>query len=668
MASATTNGTLEVCKADTGGAKGVTFQFKVVRLSNSTSQTISVEGGKCSALPRAAGNYRVQEVAKSGWSVASITVDPAANTVVAANLAQRKVTVKVRQGQDTTVTVANQGDKGFLKVCKTSSDPSTRARIDAFRFTVAGSNGTVPGGSFQLTAGTTSNPGCSAQLGPFPAGTRLTVTEAQDALSDLTSITVNPATRGSAIDLVAQSVVVTTGAGVTQATFNNEVKPPPTKGFIEVCKQSTGQFPVSGLFTFTITPSSGPVINRSVAVGQCTPALEVAAGNVTVTQAAVTGTVLDRVEVAPASRLVDQNLTNRSVVVSVPNDPDQSNETLVTFFNKAVTGQFKVCKTLAANSGALAGQPFTFNIPGVGTVTVIAGQAGETVCSTPITLAVGTAVSITENPVANVAVLGVVVSPASNDRGSSGSTANIVIGSGVTSVTFTNQALGTIEVCKNALDSSTAQAGPFQFQVNGGPAFGVKPGECSGPIRVPAGTATVLELQKANYQLAFVTATGDRLLSSSTANPAIVSVPFGGVSNETVVTFYNKVQRTGFKICKQILDSDLAGDTITFDVSVTGDGAGSLSLTAPSVGGIACTAFIDGFPVVNPDQQAPQVTVTERQTAAPLSEVTSITVDPTDRLVSSNLALRQVVFKLGAGTATVATFTDDAVDATPPVA
>src|SRR5262249_59081185 len=86
---------------------------------------------------------------------------------------------------------------------------------------------------------------------------------------------------------------------------------------------------------------------------------------------------------------------------------DSSDETLVTFFNQQQTGQFKVCKTLAANAGALAGSTFTFDVsaPGTGVggpFTVVAGAAGTTACRIfPTPLPLAAQASVTERAVPN---------------------------------------------------------------------------------------------------------------------------------------------------------------------------------------------------------------------------------------------------------------------------
>jgi hypothetical protein len=102
------------------------------------------------------------------------------------------------------------------------------------------------------------------------------------------------------------------------------------------------------------------------------------------------------------------------------------------------------------------------------------------------------------------------------------------------------------------------------------------------PIEVPAGTATVSEVIGKNLFLDSISTVsssdpfGARLLTGGgptlanpnavPVNPASVTVPYGDVGNETVVTFLNVVDPTQFKICKQETSSDamLAGSTFNF--------------------------------------------------------------------------------------------------------
>ena len=79
--------------------------------------------------------------------------------------------------------------------------------------------------------------------------------------------------------------------------------------------------------------------------------------------------------------------------------------------------------------------------------------------------------------------------------------------------------------------------------------------------------------------------------SSPAATPITVSVPFGGVGNETLVTYTNGVNTGEFKICKTssaTADGSgllLAGDTFWYTYSYTVDGVttvGTTSVTIPT--------------------------------------------------------------------------------------
>jgi hypothetical protein len=89
--------------------------------------------------------------------------------------------------------------------------------------------------------------------------------------------------------------------------------------------------------------------------------------------------------------------------------------------------------------------------------------------------------------------------------------------------------------------------------------------------------------------------------SAVPVNPASVTVPYGGVGNETVVTFGNVVDGTQFKICKQETSSDanLAGSTFNFTWSYGGR-SGTDALTIGSVApGLVCSDLDLGPYVVN---------------------------------------------------------------------
>ena len=265
-------------------------------------------------------------------------------------------------------------------------------------------------------------------------------------------------------------------------------------------------------------------------------------------------------------------------------------------------------------------------------------------------LPLGSAVSITEVGQPDVALLTVGVSPSGADNGSTTTTASLLVQPGTTTATFTNRAEGTLEVCKDAADPQTEGNGsnPFNFVVNGSINVTVNAGQCSFAIAVPAGTATVDELPSTNFHLVSVTAVGptddNRLLSGS--NPVTVSVPFGGVGNETLITYTNAVNTGQFKICKTTSEPQIIGSvTFTFMWSYTVDGAttsGTVGLTPGECSGLLAT-----IPVVDSSGNPVPVTVGEAPTAGVF--VNTITYAGNGSLVSSSTASGSSSFDIGIG-------------------
>jgi hypothetical protein len=462
-------------------------------------------------------------------------------------------------------------------------------------------------------------------------------------------------------NLATGTVVVNVTAGAKAATpavvtYVNRPRTTGQSGYVEVCKQAADPF-VTGSFDFTIT-APGFSTTRSVIVGQCTPPIQVPAGNVGVAEAHSQFSV-SSIAVYPANRIVSSNVSNQTVTVVVPAG-DSSTETQVTFTDASNTGSIKICKALGPNSGAVAGHTFVFtvatNISGLPShdISVVAGAAGTTACVIdPAVLPLGTHVSITEHAVPNVPLSGISVSPASQDLGSSPPTANLAVGSGITTATFTNVTSGTVEVCKIAADAQTATQ-TFQFSVNGGAPISVKAGQCSLPIGVPSGTIAISEVGKPNFKLVSVTAVGpaqeNRLTTSPTTNPAVVSVPTGGVENETVVTFTNAVATGQFKICKVSSESTLQGVPFLFSYSYTVNGA-TVTGTATLQPG-QCSGLSGNIPVV--DQNGQPIPVTVSEAAVAQVQVSTITV-ANGNSVSTNPANRTATFSVNVGF-TVVTF------------
>jgi hypothetical protein len=639
-------GTIEICKAANNGMAGRTFQFSL-----NGGAPIAVAGGACSApIVAPAGNATVVEAATNDTQVTAVR----SSRLVSQNLATGNASVLVKAGttpaNETVVTFVNHLLPALgLKVCK-AADPTALALVgDLFSFTENG------GPAFSVAAGTVAAPTCGP-LTKYAPGTDVNVGELSTTMTKVSAITVSD-NRGTNVNLNQGTVTATVGAGVTIVTYTNAFTPIVQTGFIEVCKKAHGPF-VLGNFRFTIT--AGKFRARpTVEVGQCTPAIEVPAGPVTVTEAASAHYVVSSIQTLPKDRLSNSNIINRTATVTVPVG-DTSTATEVDVSNQALTGQVKVCKTLSANSGALAGTNFVFKVTSaVGrtqTDTVTAGAAGTTACVVHKTaLPLGSTVAITEIATANVQNVGVSVSPANRDTGSASPTANLKVGTGITTATFTNEAFGTLELCKTAADPSTASQ-TFQFSVNNGAPISVHANQCSPAISVPAGTATVNEVGQPNFHLVMVSAVGpsqdNRLTTAPTANPAIVTVPFGGVASETVVTFTDAVNTGQLKICKVSNEPTLQGVTFNFTYSYVVNGATTNGTAALTPGN--CSGLSANIPVV--DQNGNPIPITVAELPQATAQVSNIAV-ANGTLITSSTAAGTSTVSVNVGV-TVLTYTN----------
>jgi hypothetical protein len=453
----------------------------------------------------------------------------------------------------------------------------------------------------------------------------------------------------------------------------------PGTGYIEVCKAAGDGF-VTGTVTVNIAAGATHV-SQPVPVGQCTDAIQVPVGTATVTETVSAPYFLAAARVSPRANLVDTNLPAGQVRVKVKESADGSTETLVTLVNRTHRGQFKVCKTLTANAGDLItnGQnAFTFDVsytalnsnPYRTTITVVVPTLEQAACVLyPARLPLGTQVTITEEAAPNTTLQSITVLPASQNDGVSGSSVTLTLGpnpNGITTATFTNSADGTVEICKNIDDAwmpndpsrtggSPFNGTPFQFKVNGGDPITVDAGACSRAISVPAGTATVEELTTDHFFLESMTAEGprgeNRLVSGT--NPITVSVPAGGVGNETLVTATNKVDTGRVKVCKELGPTVPAGKTYSFEVTyhLKWDFSEWLKLTPTGQGpdGEVCSYLSHPLPVIDPAGNPTKVTVTEGPSPFGIAtnpdgskqlivEPTSITYDGNGSVVASKTA------------------------------
>lgn len=642
----TTPGTIEVCKSSKNGMAGSTFLFDVSGLQ-STSNPISVTGGTCSApLTVASGHQTITEEATglpAGDTVSNITVAPKTDHV-SKNLANRTATINVRSGStsnnETVVTFTNKVLLAQIKICKVAGDQSLLNQ--PFTFT---ENSGAP---FSVIAGSASNPGCSS-LRKFKVGTVVNVAEQPTPNTVVSSIDVNPASEGSNVNTANGTVTVTLQPGVTVVTYTNTVPPPPSNGLLEVCKQASDQY-VTGTFTFTITDSTGfSQTTQPIGVNQCTPALTVAAGNVTVTETPQAPYFVGDIYTTPSQDLVSQNDANGSAVVSVVKST--TSETQVFFVNDTRTSTVKICKTLTPNSSALAGTTFWFDISsadGSSTEGIVAGAAGTTVCQLVTdqfgdieNLPVGSTVQISEESQPFVLNTSVVVTPSSQDNGSAPPTANLTVGAGiVTQATFTNQAQGQIELCKAVTAYAPTKESFSMTITDNGVSItkSVAANSCTQPITVPAGTATVTETELPNFVLQGISVSGSGSEVSSSGTSVTVTVPFSG---DTTVQFTNTVATGQFKVCKADTDPILNGIPFTFAWSYTANG-NPVTGSANVVPG-ACSLVQGNIPVIDQNGNPTQITVTEAPTL--FSFVASISVS-NGSVVSSSTTAGTVVFTL----------------------
>ncbi|HZT91284.1 MAG TPA: hypothetical protein VFA05_04515 [Gaiellaceae bacterium] len=252
-------------------------------------------------------------------------------------------------------------------------------------------------------------------------------------------------------------------------------------GYIEVCKNWSGPTPSSLgnastnptlTFNYTITDSNMGSYSATVPAGGCSEPIQVAAGDVSVTEASAPWYSVSAITVQDANGSITSvpNPTNTVTVTVAPGDI--SMETLVTYTNQLNTGYVEICKNAQAGSMLATGQSFNFTVTGAGgyaqNLSVAVGA-----CSMPFLVPAGT-VSVTEEDTATY-VTDISTSPSSAllDSNLGNAWASVAVAAGGTDqetlVTYTNSQ-STLKICKTgteALLDSTLAAGPFVITANG---------------------------------------------------------------------------------------------------------------------------------------------------------------------------------------------------------
>jgi hypothetical protein len=384
------------------------------------------------------------------------------------------------------------------------------------------------------------------------------------------------------------------------------------------------------------------------------------------------GYALQSVSAAPVGNLGTYDLAAQTANFNVT----LGLQTTATFVDATQYNYVKVCKVLKNNLGNLAGTTFTYYVSWVFTppiatgapafpavrddVTVVAVAAPGEACSVvPSAIPAGSVVTATEDTApANVYVsvtdVSIVPSQFAVTTPTPPATTAVLtvppVGDGYADAVFTDTPMGFIEVCKyfdpswpgNPQGSWYNNPGNVAtFTVNSGSPFPVTTykedgGSCTNAIEVPAGTGTttVTEIVGANYKFEYVTAEAsvagvvyDELtgltippaqLSESTVNPAVVSVPYGAIANDTSVKFWDAVDPIFIKVCVQdtsVYTTGPKSETVWFTYTQTG--SYSKLLYVPIVTGAGFTdqcTFVpvtDAEYVVNPDGSPYVATVTE---------------------------------------------------------
>jgi hypothetical protein len=212
-----------------------------------------------------------------------------------------------------------------------------------------------------------------------------------------------------------------------------------------------------------------------------------------------------------------------------------------TFVNQRGTGDglLKVCKV--AGPGVAVGTSFSFTA-GAGTFTVPAGPAPNGTCVVGPAFPVGSNVTVTETIPAGDTVSSITVAPPGQLVGTpnlAGGSVNVMIGSGVTEVTFTDKRTGFLEICKNG-----DVEGNFNFSVNPGGLgpFAVPAGACSPAIEVVAGSVLINEMPSAGATMAGCATIppGQQGPCNPGAQTSTVTIAPGDVSTMTIAFVTNK--------------------------------------------------------------------------------------------------------------------------------
>ncbi len=195
----------------------------------------------------------------------------------------------------------------------------------------------------------------------------------------------------------------------------------PIDGYIELCKQSDPDYPVSGIFDFNL---SAPFFNAGpyhVAVGTCSPPIQVPSGEITINEVPQIGVAVEDVTAYSYDALgnyIDEldSWTPPSPTSTVTVMPGGVQlETVATYTNFAAPpGTLKVCKI--AGPGITVGTLFTFTATGLPPFQVPAGPPPGGSCEIVGSFPVNSLITVAETVPPGVVVAGITVEPPESGR------------------------------------------------------------------------------------------------------------------------------------------------------------------------------------------------------------------------------------------------------------
>jgi hypothetical protein len=643
-------GMIEICKASANGMSNRPFQFSL-----NGGPPITVRGGRCSGPIRTMpGLNTVRELETNpATDVSAVTVRPSAR-LISQDLASRLAVIKVVSGStaasESRVTFTNVpggGLMGDLKICKLTETPAYFGRLFTFHVNAGPAFSTEANPAFDPPANWSCRP-----AGTFRQGTIVTVQEDIPVGTEVAFIDTDPADRLVDFDTNTGTSRVTIGSGTTVVLYDDEPIPPTGAGFIEICKDPalvdvhTLDPDVTGPFDFRIDEPDGSSQEVTVVAGQCSASIPVASGVVRVTELGRAGFTLVDAFTIPNERVLDSNLINRTADVEVPASDDVNDETQVHFVNLRERGQLKICKTLGPGSADLIGRTFSFtladvtdpndphSIPLRDPITVTASEATQ--CVIVGNFPIGSVIEVHESD----SFAYVTTTSANNPA---------TIAAGINTVTFTNTAVGKLEICKFVTDPlvSPETEHQFVFRIDGGSPIKVRPGRCSTPQLVSVGSHTVTEASDPNYELD-PTAPGNGITVTPSqaetgrnllARSVTVTVPWAGdpsftIGREVRVDYYNRIRRAQIKICKHIEPGSVdALGSKEFDFTVVTTNNTTRQYRVTGLSAEECGLVRDGqgnvvsFPIILPTG-APVIAIASEDVdqQQPQWEVSNITV------------------------------------------